>query len=132
MKKSSNKIYLPKSDVELFDKMKNSYTSDQERIFFEKMHYKEEVEISVSNDLLINDKDNLDHLFMYRVGYSEYFIGKFTEKLPRPRVNFDSLSAALNVNLCSCGILDRDITLLEWLRSLNYSCVKYNQNFDND
>lgn len=41
-----------------------------------------------------------------------------------------SLSEALSLNLKDLGFLDRNVTLLEWLREYDYNCVNYSRNFD--
>ena len=39
------------------------------------------------------------------------------------------LSEALNANLKQLGYLDRDITLLDWLRERDYKGIRYNHNY---
>ena len=41
-----------------------------------------------------------------------------------------TLSEALAINLKEIGFIDRDITLLEWLRESDYKYVNYNRNHD--
>ena len=41
-----------------------------------------------------------------------------------------NLYEALNANLKEIGVLDRNITLFQWLRERDYKGVEYNHNFD--
>lgn len=41
-----------------------------------------------------------------------------------------NLSEALALNLKQLGYIDRDLTLLEWLRECDYSVVNYERNYD--
>ena len=40
------------------------------------------------------------------------------------------LSEVLSLNLKTLGFIDRDLTLLEWLRETDYTYVNYNRNYD--
>ena len=40
------------------------------------------------------------------------------------------LAEALQLNLKEVGLLDRDITLFEWLRERDYKGVEYDHNYD--
>lgn len=41
-----------------------------------------------------------------------------------------TLKETLDANLKEIGVLDRDITLLQWLRERDYKGVEYDHNFD--
>ena len=41
-----------------------------------------------------------------------------------------TLSDALSLNLKELGFIDRDLTLLEWLRESGYRYVNYDRNYD--
>ena len=40
------------------------------------------------------------------------------------------LEEAMAINLKDAGLLDNDVTLLEWLRARDYKGIKYDGNFD--
>ncbi len=40
------------------------------------------------------------------------------------------LHDALNINLKAAGLLDRDITLFQWLRERDYAGVEHDHNYD--
>ena len=41
-----------------------------------------------------------------------------------------NLSEVLSLNLKNLGYIDRNLTLLDWLRENNYAYVNYNRNYD--
>ena len=53
---------LSQEDILLFRTMAEHYQSENERIFFETMKYKEEHELAFMNDLLLTEDDNEDKL----------------------------------------------------------------------
>ena len=116
MKNPENKLW--KEDEDLFTSMIGHYVSDKERTFFEKMRYKMEYEIDPSNDLIMFEEDNEDHIYILRCVYEEIII-----------VHVMTLSEALNANLKELGFLKSDITLLEWLRGRDYEGIRYNHNY---
>lgn len=42
-----------------------------------------------------------------------------------------NLTKAPNTKLTRIGIKERNETILEWLRSINYRGISYNHNYDN-
>lgn len=121
--KSNN---LWSEDEKLFRTMKNNYISDNEREFFEKQEYKQRFVMTVSNDLVMSEFNNEDHLYIVRCWYDEYIVGcENNEK------HFMNLSSALNANLKEIGISDKAQTLLQWLRDRDYKGIEYDHNFDN-
>lgn len=115
-------------DKTLFESMKGHYQSDNEREFFEKQRYKQENVITISNDLLLHEDNNEDKIYIVRCWFDEYVIGG--EGYKRGEEHYMNLSEALNANLKEIGVLDRDITLFQWLRERDYKGVEYNHNFD--
>ena len=112
-------------DEELFKSMKGHYVSEREQEFFEKQEFKQRHILTVSNDLVLSERHNEDHVYIVRCWFEEYVVGgDLTEE------HFMNLSGALNANLKECGILDKDITLLQWLRERDYQGVEYDHNFD--
>lgn len=65
---------LCKADQILFAQMEGHYQSENERIFFETMKYKEECELPEGWDVLLSDKDNEEKIFFYRDSYDFYMI----------------------------------------------------------
>lgn len=115
-------------DKALFDSMIGHYQSANEREFFEKQRYKQENVITISNDLLLHEDNNEDRIYIVRCWFDEYVIGG--ESYKHGEEHYMNLSEALNANLKEIGVLDRDITLFQWLRERDYKGVEYDHNFD--
>lgn len=120
--------HIEAKDVELFVSMKDKYISKEEKLFFETLHYKEEKEIAPSAELLISENDNADTIYFVRYNVSEYKIGGYKELLSTKENYFLTLADALSANLKEVGVLDQNITLLDWLRRNNYQSVHYDRN----
>ena len=58
---------LWEDDAKLFEQMKEQYQSEEERIFFETMRYKEQDEPAYSNEDLILEDENEDLVIEYGV-----------------------------------------------------------------
>lgn len=112
-------------DKDLFSRMKGLYVSDNEKKFFEVQENKEKHIMTVSNDLVMSEHSNEDHLYIVRCWFDEYIVGSDTGE-----EHFMNLSEALNANLKELGILDKDVTLFQWLRLRDYQGVEYEYNFD--
>lgn len=115
-------------DKKLFESMKNNYISPEEEEFFKNIQYKQEYEITASNDLILSEHDNSDGLYIVRVIYDEYEVG--VEKAPLKEKHVMNLSEALSINLTEIGLTDKNITLFDWLREKNYEGINYDGNFD--
>lgn len=113
---------------EYYDAMAEEYYSENERVFFETMKFRQQYEFTFSNDLLLSEDDNDDGMYIVRHYYNEFEIGR---KGCSDDFYAMDLQSALEVNLKNVGLLDKDITLLEWLRIRNYEGIRYNGNFDN-
>lgn len=122
---------LVQEDAELFRKMRGHYTSDNERVFFERMQDKEEYELTVSNDLILFEQDNEDHIYIVRCEYEEYVIGHGIDGHYDNEYHSMTLTEALSLNLKDQGYIKDDITLLQWLRNRDYAGVQYDHNYDN-
>jgi len=121
-----NKLTI--KDALLFDRMATQYTSENEKIFFEKLRFKQEHEFTVSHDLILHEDNNEDGIYIIRCEFEEYIVGQ-KDSINEQHVM--CLAEALELNLKSCGFLNRDETLLCWLRERDYNGVEYNHNFDN-
>ena len=116
---------LSQEDVQLFASMAESYQSEEERIFFETMKYKEEYELAFMNDLLLTEEDNEDKLYFIRIYADEYEIG-----LGATKKHFQSLADALQMNLSEIGMPASDCTFGQWLQRRNYKGIHYDRNIE--
>lgn len=119
---------LVPEDKALFESMVGHYQSDNEREFFEKLRYKQEHVMTCSNDLILDEDNNEDGIYIVRCWYEEYVVGQ-EKVIEEQHVMY--LAEALRLNLKEVGLLDRDITLFGWLRERDYKGVEYNHNYDN-
>lgn len=116
---------LSHEDIHLFSSMENNYQSNEERIFFETMKYKEEYELAPMNDLLLVEEDNEDQLYFIRIYADEYEIG-----LGVTKKHFQSLAEALKMPLSEIGMTSNFASFGEWLQQRNYKGINYNRNVD--
>ncbi len=101
-----------------------------ERDFFEKLRYKFLHETAAGNDVLMNESDNNDGLYVLRVGTDDILIGKNLSK-PEEKASseeFAGIFLALQMDLYE--YVHRHITLLEWLRERDYKGIRYDANND--
>lgn len=129
MRQKVKHILVPRDEA-LFERMKGHYTSKKEIEFFERMRDKEEWVLTVSNDLILYELDNPDHIYIVRCEFEEYIIGHSTEGHYDEECHAMCLADALNVNLKELGFISDDITLLPWLRNRDYAGVQYDHNYD--
>ncbi len=115
-------------EAELFASMVGNYQSEKEQEFFEKMLYKQQWECSISHDVIMSERDNEDGIYIVRIDFDEYVVGK--EGKEEDEVHVMCLLAALELNLKEIGVLDEDITLFEWLRRRDYAGVNYDADYD--
>ena len=127
MNKVENK--LSREDIELFISMEGHYKSLNEKYFFEKMRNKMENELAPSNELVMYEEDNEDNIYIIRCVYEEFIIGHGLKDSYDEEYHAMTLFEALNANLKQLGFIDRDITLLEWLRERDYNGIRYNHNY---
>lgn len=127
MNEIANKLWP--EDFKLFANMEGHYISDNEKAFFEKMKFKMENEIAPSNDLIMFEEDNDEQIYIVRCIYDEFIVGHGTKSHYDEEYHVMNLSEALSANLKTLGFIDRDITLLEWLRERDYEGIRYNHNY---
>ncbi len=125
METSKNKLW--DVDEQLFASLEGKYQSDNEALFFRNMKFKQEYEPTLSNDLIVSESDNDDKIYLVRVEYDEYLVGKAGNE--EHEVHVMNLSEALSVDLSLVG-LNRKLTLLEWLKQRDYIGVMYDHNYD--
>ena len=124
-----NTKYQPLFPVykEYYEKMAKVYCSENERVFFETMKERQQHVFTYANDLLLSEYDNEDSIYIVRHYYNEFEIGR--AGLMEDVYAMD-LEEAMAINLKDAGLLDNDVTLLEWLRARDYKGIKYDGNFD--
>ncbi len=122
------KNILYEEDAELSASMENNYQSEKEKEFFEKQKYKQEYVMTSSNELVMSEYSNSDQIYIVRCWFEEYIVGCAVPKMHEE--HYMTLAEALAANLKEINLLDRDITLLQWLRERDYEGVEYDHNFD--
>jgi len=125
MNTNNNKLWAV--DEKLFAALEGQYQSNNEAVFFRNVKFKQEYELALSNDLLLSELENDDHVYLVRVEYDEYIVGVGLDDTHE--IHVMNLSEALAVDLATLG-LNRHVTLLEWLRARDYEGVKYDHNYD--
>ena len=128
-KRNENWEYLADTPEEFDAAIKNA-VSGNERIFFEKVRYKVLNETAASNDVLMNEADNEDKLYLLRVGTDDFMIGRnITDPNEKSSpIENAGLFGALEEDLYP--YIGRHITLLEWLRGRDYKGIRYDANND--
>lgn len=123
----TNKNKLWDVDEQLFTSLEGKYQSENEAAFFRNMKFKQEYEVTLANDVILSETDNDDEIYLVRVEYDEYLVGKGNNE--SNEAHLMNLSEALSLDLGTIG-LERSITLLDWLKERDYAGVKYNRNYD--
>lgn len=116
---------IPIEDKELFERMRLKSCSDNERVFFEKMEYKELYEYPISSfDVILSELDNDEGIYFVKCYTSEYLIGRKTKDFVKKLKNVPtSLNEALNEDLFV--LLGEHFTLWEWLRMRDFANLNY-------
>lgn len=119
-------------DEALFSKIEKGNISASEKNFFQEIRTKMLDENAPWPETLVWEHDNPDHIYLLRHGYDEFMLGKGTshEEWQHSEIHTMNLSEVLSINLKEAKLLDRHITLLDWLREQDFSCVKYNHEND--
>ncbi|MCC8115362.1 MAG: hypothetical protein LIP03_15490 [Bacteroidales bacterium] len=76
----------------------------------------------------MSEDNNPDHIYILRTNADEYIIGN--DQFPEHEIHTMNLNDALMTNLKTAGLLNRNLTLLDWLRERDYQGVEYEHNFD--
>lgn len=119
-------------DEKLFDSMRENSVSVNERNFFSIIRHKQECEVTGLNELLVSEYENEDEIYLVREYYEEYVVGQGIGSDGENEVHVMNLSEALALNLMELGFIDRNLTLLEWLRECDYRYVNYQRNWDKE
>ncbi len=117
-------------DEILFASMKGNYSSSNEENFFKNIQYKQQYECTALNDLLVSEYENPDEIYVVREIYEEYVVGHGIGSNGVNEEHVMCLSDALALNLRELGYIDRNLTLLEWLKECDYAVVNYERNYD--
>lgn len=117
---------MEEKDVILFENLNLDGRSDEEILFFKELKDKTSSEFAVGMDQLIHEADNPDHIYMIRYYYSEFLIGKVFDGNIRKKIYVVTFADALEANLYP--LLNENITLIEWLRKINFSGINYQNN----
>lgn len=126
----NKKTKLIAEDITLFKDMEGKYVSNEEKEFFERMKFKIESEPAPANDLIMSNLNNDDGIYIVRCYDYEFRIGCHIGEEYKEEFYAMDFHDALNVNLRESGLIDENLSLLEWLRKRNYKGVEYNHNFD--
>lgn len=116
-------------DSKLFESMRGNYQSANEKKFFEYLFDVEQWDFCMSGDLLLHENDNEDKLYIMRIDFDEYEVGKDAPDVLENK-HVQGIADALALNMKECGFLDENITLLQWLKKRDYKGVRYDQNRD--
>ena len=127
---NTKKHELWDEDKKLFESMKGHYQSVNEENFFKNMQFKQEYECTSLNDLIVSEYENEDEIYIVREYNEEYIVGHGIETDGVQEEHVMNLSEALALNLKDLGFLNRDVTLLQWLRECDYQVVNYERNYD--
>ena len=126
MKHTENDLWP--SDKEILETIIAHPFSANELEFFTQLRNKMENELAPCKEVHFSEKDNEDGIFLLRDGYDEFIIGTEKDNVPNDYIHVMSLSEALSMNLSNIGFVDRDITLLDWLRERDYKGAMMNHN----
>ena len=122
---------MVEEDIRLFAEMRGKWFSEKEQEFFETVENKELHELAPCGDELLLYDENEDGIEIIRNDFSEYEITGFNSMTQASESHGEycsSLCEALKVNMRSANLLDRDITLLDWLRAIDYRNINYKRN----
>lgn len=118
---------LDPDDVKMFDKIAKTSKSENEKHFFRIMEYRQKHNCSPEFDYLLDSETNPDKVGFTREWYDEYMLWIDGSE----SMETSSLSFFLTMDL-SEYIYDLTgcRTLLEYLRSIDYSRIDYNADSD--
>ena len=120
---NTKKHKLWSEDEQLFASMEGNYLSVNEENFFKNMRYKQEYECTSLNDLIVSEYENNDEIYVIREYNEEYIVGHGIGTDGAQEEHVMNISEALALNLKQLGFIERDLTLLDWLRECDYNVV---------
>lgn len=126
MKEKENELWP--QDRELLEEIIAHPKSENERNFFKQLRGKMENELAPCKEVHFSERDNADGIFFLRDQYDEFIIGSDKENLTDDYLHFMSLAEALSTNLKDVGFINRDVTMLDWLRERDYEGAMFDHN----
>lgn len=121
---------LPKDDEWIEEKL-HSEISPNAQIFLKKLRNKMNDEITVSNEVFIDEKDagNTFGLFFFRSIFHYFTIGVADPETRHivKQITVDSFKDAMIVDLSELGIHN---TMWDFLSSTDFTIVRYDRNYD--
>lgn len=102
--------------------------SENERNFFIQLKSKMENELAPCKEVHFSERENEDGIFLLRDGYNEFIVGTEKDDVPDDYIHVMSLTEALSINLKTVEFIDRDETLLDWLRARDYKGATFDHN----
>jgi hypothetical protein len=121
--------YIADTPEEFDEAIKNA-VSPNEKEFFKKLRYKILNESAASNDVLMNEKDNEDGLYILRVGTDDIMVGKNISDPNENSVAIEYAGIFLALKQDISHYVGYHITLKDWLRNRDYNGIRYDQNND--
>ena len=118
---------LPTDDRRLLDCIDTFCTSEKEHEFIEHMLEIEQHWITDVGAPIILEDENEDGIYIIHYNSTEYEIGNNDQS---GNYGAFSLSELLSLYLDEYNILDKHITVLDWLRQRNYKNVTYDRTYE--
>lgn len=116
-------------DIELLKEKNSDMTmSEKEKEFFAKMKEKLEGEFAPSADLILDEDDNKDEIYIVRYYYEEFKVGR-GKPGNRRTTSIYGVTLAETLESDMFELLDRHITVMEWLRKTDFEGINYNGNY---
>lgn len=123
---------LSEKDSALMESIHVSDISENEKRFFDTMLHKQQYESAFSNELLVYEKENEEGIYIVRKYFDTYLIGIKKDNISIGAVETISLSDMLSTTISAVADNGDVRTIWQWLRTLDFSCVNYNRNYDID
>lgn len=115
-------------DVELLESQPQEGETDAEKKFWHEMKKKVLSEFAPSADLILSEHANDEEIYLVRYYFHEFRIGRGrVNERSRESIYTDSFTEAIHANLFP--LLDRHITLIEWLREKDFKGIDYEGNY---
>lgn len=118
-------------DAEWIEEKISSDVSENAKTFLKELKRKMRDEIAVSNELLIDEKDEGNHhgIFFFRTIFHYFTIGIANPETRhiKKQITADSFRDAMNIDLSDFGITG---TMWNFLSDTDFSLVRYDRNYD--
>ncbi len=118
-------------DAEWIEEKISSDVSENAKIFLKELKRKMRDEIAVSNELLIDEKDEGNHhgIFFFRTIFHYFTIGIANPETRhiKKQITADSFRDAMNIELSDFGITG---TMWNFLSDTDFSLIRYDRNYD--